>query len=174
MIMEDLARRQLGYALSPSADFAAVELIVHRSVQPPVEQELSHALADTPTLQGADGDVTVMTGAMVVGAAVATRLAATLAWDNRLTLVVPHAFAIPSEVESLQAEFEGRVVAYNDQVLIRFGNDEATPESIRRAILRGKRRESTREAAGSFVDEMKDNFGVPSALRKQVATLPDG
>lgn len=135
VVTEDLERRPFGHPLSVPDDFySSVELLVHEAISRPVDVDISHAIPDSPTEPSLDGRVALMTGAMAVGRALAANLSMAISKNDCLRLLVPHAYAVPSEVASLQDDFGGNVVAYSDAAYVLFSAGRADPEIIRRAL----------------------------------------
>jgi len=135
--MEDIERRPFGHPLSIPNDFeSSVELLVHEAIRRPVDGDISHGIPETPTAPSLDGRATLMTGAMAVGSSFAASLSMAISASDCVRLFVPHAYAMPNEVESLQDRYGGNVVAFSENVYVMFNSGCADPEIIRRALTR--------------------------------------
>jgi hypothetical protein len=135
VVAEDIERRPFGHQLSIADDFlSSVELCVHEAACQPVDGDIFQAIPESPTVSSPDGRVTLLVGAMAVGGALAASLSVAISSDDRLTLLVPHAYAMPSEVESLQDSYGGSVVTFSENVYVRFDCWHADPEIIRGAL----------------------------------------
>jgi hypothetical protein len=135
VVSDDIERCPFGHPLSTPDDFqSSVELVVHGAIRHPVDGDISHAIPETPTAPSLDGRMTLMTGAMAVGSAFAASLSMAISKDDRLRFLVPHAYAVPSEVPSLQDDFGGNVVTFSEGVYVAFGSGHTDPEIVRRAL----------------------------------------
>jgi hypothetical protein len=135
IVTEDIKCHQFGHALSIPDDFqSSVELLVHEAICQPVEGDISHAIPETPTVSLLDGRVSVMEGSMAVGRSVASSLSTAISRNDRLRLLVPHAYAVAEEVASLQDKFDGNVVTFSEKVYVTFSFARTEPEIIRRAL----------------------------------------
>lgn len=114
---------------------SCIELMVHDEVTGPIPQDIAHGLPQSPSQISPDGNIIFLSGAREVGMELATRLAAALEVDDKKTLYVPHAYAAPAEIESLQDEFNGRVLEITGRVYIRYSGPDIAPELIRRALV---------------------------------------
>jgi hypothetical protein len=135
VVTDDIERRPFGYPLSIPDDFqSSVELLVHEAIKHPVDGDIKHAIPETPTAPSLDGRVTLMTGAMAVGRCFAASLSLAISRNDRLRLLVPHAYAVPNEVASLQGDFGGNVVTFSEGVYVTFRAGHVDPEIVRRAL----------------------------------------
>jgi len=135
VVRDDIERCPFGHPLSIPEDFQSwVELLVHESIRHPVDGDISQAIPETPTAPSLDGQVTLMTGAMAVGRSFAATLSLAISRNDRLRLLVPHAYAVPNEVASLQHDFGGNVVIFSEGVYVTFSSGHTDPEIVRRAL----------------------------------------
>ena len=135
IVADDIERRSFGHLLSiPDGFHSSVELLVHESISHSVEEDISFGISDSPTVPALGGRGTLMVGAMSVYRALATNISTAISENDRLTFLVPHAYAIPSEADSLQGTFGGNVVTFNDGVYVKFRDTSFDPEIIRRAM----------------------------------------
>ncbi|URL58176.1 hypothetical protein IM816_16500 [Luteibacter flocculans] len=135
VVTDDIERRPFGHPLSIPDDFqSSVELLVHEAVRHPVDGDISQGIPETPTAPSLGGRVTLLTGAMAVGSSFAASLSAAISRNDRLRLLVPHAYAVPTEVASLQDDFGGNVVTFSEGVYVTFRSGHAGPEIVRRAL----------------------------------------
>lgn len=132
---DDIKRCPFGHPLLITDEFRSrVELLVHKEVKHPLDLDISQAIPDSPTVPSLDGRITLVAGGMAVGGSLSVNLSTMISEDNQLTLLVPHAYAVPSEIASLQEDFDGNVVTFSDNVYIIFRSDQADPEIVRRAF----------------------------------------
>lgn len=163
IVMEDIERRPFGHPLSIPDDFpSSVELLVHEKICHSVDGDISHAIPESPTVPSLDGRVTHVAGAMAVGGALAASLSMAMSVNDRIRLLVPHAYAMPNEIGSLQERYGGNVVAFSENVYVTFSVGCADPEIIRRAL--------TRMISGYSVAWLFDDAG--SLVRPAVAVIP--
>jgi len=135
VVTDDIERRPFGHPLSIPDDFqSSVELLVHEVVSRPVDEDISHAILDSPTVPSLDGRVTLMAGAMAVGSALSASFSMAISRNDCLRFLVPHAYAVPNEVASLQDDFDGNIVAFSDRVYVMFSAGHTDPEIVRRAL----------------------------------------
>lgn len=113
---------------------SSVELIVHDNVVGPLPRNIAHGLPQSPRGILSGEGVVFLAGAREVGIELATSLVTNLAEDVNRVLYVPHAYAVPSEIESLQDEFGGRVLEVIGRVYIRCSGNDVLPDLVRRAI----------------------------------------
>ena len=113
---------------------SCIELMVHDDVVGPIHQSIAHGLPQSPHQTSSDGSVIYLSGAREVGMDLATRLVAVLEEDRNKVLYIPHAYANPVEIDSLQGEFNGNVLELAGKVYIRFSGPNILPELIRRAL----------------------------------------
>lgn len=134
-VTDDIERRPFGHALSTPQGFqSSVELLVHKAVHIHAAGGLNHALPDTPSAPSMDDRVTLMTGAMAVGRSFAASLSLAISKNNTLRLLVPHAYAVPKEVDSLQDDFDGNVAVFPGGVYVMFKRGRTESETVRRAL----------------------------------------
>jgi len=137
VVMEDIERRPFGHPLSIPDDFqSSVELLVHEAISHPVDEDISRGIPESPTVPSVGGQVTLMAGAMAVGSALAVSLSVAISKNDCLSFLVPHAYALPNEVASLQDRYGGNVVTFSEKVYVMFNPGCADPEIIRRALTR--------------------------------------
>lgn len=135
VVADDIERCPFGHPLSIPEDFqSSVELLVHQAIRHSVDGDISHAIPETPTESSLHGRVTLMTGAMAVGSAFAASLSRAISRNDRLRLLIPHAYAVPNEVASLQDDFGGNVVTFSERVYVALRFGHADPEIVRRAL----------------------------------------
>lgn len=113
---------------------SSVELMVHDDVIGPLPRNIAHGLPQSPYEISPDERAVFLSGAREVGMEVAAYLAASLAGDVDKVLYIPHAYAMPAEIESLQDEFGARVLEVIGRVYIRCSGRDIDPELVRRAI----------------------------------------
>lgn len=131
---DDIDRCPFGYPFSTSTEFQSIDLLVHEAVRHVIDQDIFQAISDSPAVPALDGLGTLVVGGMAVGKSLAENLAEMISSDARLTLLVPHAYAIPDEVATLQDDFDDSVVAFSDKVYVIFKGLRANAEIIRRAL----------------------------------------
>lgn len=130
-----MVRCPFGHPFSIPNDFqSSVELLVHEAIRHSVDGDINHAIPETPTERSLDGRVTLMSGAMDVGRSFAASLSMAISRNDGLRLLVPHAYAVPNEVASLQDDFGGNVVTFSERVYVTFKSGHADPEIVRRAL----------------------------------------
>ena len=135
VVTDDIVRRPFGCPLSIPEDFhSSVELLVHEAIKHPVDGDIKHAIPETPTAPSLDGRVTHMPGATAVARCFAASLSLAISRNDRLRLLAPHAYAVPSEVDSLQDDFDGNVVSFSERVYVTFKAGRVDPEIVRRAL----------------------------------------
>lgn len=135
IVTDDIDRRPFGYALStPQGFHSSIELLIHQAVHLHVDGDIGQAIPETPSAPSAGGRVTLMTGAMAVGRSFAASLSLAISRNNSLRLLVPHAYAVPKEVDSLQDDFDGNVVAFPGGVYVMFKSGRTEAETVRRAL----------------------------------------
>lgn len=163
IVMKDIERHPFGHPLLIPDDFqSSVELLVHDTICHPVDRDISHAIPESPTVPSLDGRVTLMAGGMDVGSALAASLSMAISVNERIRLLVPHAYAMPNDIGSLQDRYGGNVVAFSEKVYVMFSAGCADPEIIRRAL--------TRMIGGYSVAWLFDDAG--SLVRPVVAVIP--
>lgn len=135
MLKDDLARCPLGEPLDPKdASQWSIDVLVLSSMADAIPQDLAHGIPP-PLARGTPGDHPgELTGATSLGGLVASRLDRAISAGGKMALLVPHAYALPREVESLQKEFGGNVVALGTNVFVRFESGRSTAETIRGAL----------------------------------------
>jgi hypothetical protein len=114
----------------------SIELLVHDNVNGPITQDIAHGLYQSPHQISPDGKITFLSGAREVGLELATCLATLLEVNSKKTLYIPHAYALPAEIESLQDRFGGRVLELAGRVYIRCSGPNVDPELVRQALAR--------------------------------------
>jgi len=113
---------------------ASIDLLVLSSMASDIPQDIAHGIPP-PSLRNAPSHHPGgLTGATSLGGLVASGLNRAISSDRRMTLLVPHAYALPSEVDSLQEDFGGNVIALGENVYVRFESGRSTAETIRRAL----------------------------------------
>jgi hypothetical protein len=75
-----------------------------------------------------------MAGAMAVGSSVAASLSSAISRNSSLRLLVPHAYAVPKEVDSLQDDFDENVAVFPGGVYVMFKSGRTEAETVRRAL----------------------------------------
>jgi hypothetical protein len=113
---------------------SCIELMVHDDVVGPIHQSIAHGLPQSPHQVSSDGSVVYLSGAREVGMDLATRLVAVLEVDHNKVLYIPHAYANPVEINSLQGEFNKNVLELAGKVYIRCSGPNIASELIRRAL----------------------------------------
>lgn len=113
---------------------SSIELMVHDDVVGPIHQNIDHGLPQSPHQVSSDGRVTYLSGARDVGMDLATRLVAVLEADRNKVLYIPHAYAKPTEIDSLQDEFNKNALELAGRVYIRCSGSNIVPDVIRRAL----------------------------------------
>jgi len=112
----------------------STELMVHGDVVGPLPQSLDHGLPQSPRQISSNEGVAFLSGAREIGMEVATCLAAILAMDSNKVLYLPHAYARPTEIDSLQEDFGGLVLEVAGRVYIKGTGPGVQPELLRRAL----------------------------------------
>lgn len=123
-----------GLATSIEMDLSYLELMVHNDVISTGHQDIAHGLPKSPRQVLTGGNAVFLSGAREVGIELAIYLAAILEADRNKCLYIPHAYARPAEIVSLQGDFDGRVIAIDERVYIRCSGPSVSPELIRRAL----------------------------------------
>lgn len=99
-----------------------------------ISEDIYQAISDTPTIRSVDGHVTLMSGAMSVRSSLSDSLSRAISSNNRPRLLVPHAYALPHEVASLQEDFDGNVVTFSERVYVSISSGDADAQIVRRAL----------------------------------------
>lgn len=137
IVTEDIDRRPFGRPVAVPANFgASMELIVHASIRGPIDQDIFQAIPASPVVPLSGGCMTLAEGAMAVGSALAAGLGAAITANQQMRLLVPHAYAVPKEVDALQSRYGGNAVIFSDNVYVAFSAGTADPGIIRRAFAR--------------------------------------
>jgi hypothetical protein len=137
IVTEDINRRPFGRPVAVPANFgASMELIVHASIRGPIDQYIFQAIPASPVVPLPGGGMTLAEGAMAVGSALAASLGQAITANQQMRLLVPHAYAVPKEVDALQGRYGGNAVIFSDNVYVAFSAGHADPVIIRRALAR--------------------------------------
>jgi len=113
---------------------ASVRLVVHADVGFAASaRSLSVALEDSPVFESAKGDVTLLAGANDVTAHVADTLSLIIS-NNDATLLIPHEFALESEIRALSARIGITMQSVGEHVYQRFMARDCAPKSIYKAL----------------------------------------
>jgi hypothetical protein len=135
IVADDVEREPLGSRMIiPDGFDSVVRLMAHPEARIPESGLLSTALGGMPTIASSDGRVTFLSGAMQVGAALAGSLSEAIQADPTLSLWIPHGYAVPGEIASLQPTYEGHAVVVGGHVYMKFQGAGIEPELIRRAL----------------------------------------
>lgn len=135
IVADDVKRQPLGPGMIiPDGFDSVVRLMAHPEARIPESGLLSTALGGMPTIASSDGRVTFLSGAIQVGAALAVSLSEAILADPTLSLWIPHGYAVPGEIASLQPKFGAHAVAVGGHVYMKFQGAGIEPELIRRAL----------------------------------------
>jgi len=124
-----------GLNVTIAGSASSLELMVHDDVSGPIPHDIAHGLPQSPNQISPDGSATFLSGAREVGMELATRLTTILGIDRTKVLYIPHAYAEPAEIESLQDEFNGLAMEMAGRVYIRCSGPNIAPELVRRALV---------------------------------------
>lgn len=137
IVVEDIDRRPFGHPISvPTGFHSSVELLVSGRIQGPVDGDIFHGIPDSPAVPMLGGRITLAEGSMAVRSALAESLSRAISANEQVVLLVPHAYALPKEVESLQSRYGGNMAIFSDNVYVAFSADCADSQIIRRALAR--------------------------------------
>ncbi len=112
----------------------SLELMVHSDVAGPLPANIGHGLPQSPRCPTSDGGLVFLSGGRTLGLEVATYLVEALSIDASRVLYIPHAYARPDEMKSLQDDFSGNVVEVRGRVYVRSCGPAIEPELVRRAL----------------------------------------
>jgi len=114
---------------------ADIRLLVHAEVGNTArELDLSRALEHSPTITSGDGVVALLTGANEVDAYLSSVLSLLMCDHPEAELLVPHAYAIESEIDSLVARNHIQMRFEAGHVYYCFDATNSTPESINKSL----------------------------------------